>query len=442
MSAQRDQFASRLGFILASAGSAIGLGNIWRFPFVAGENGGAAFVCIYLALVLAVGLPVMLAEFIIGRHTQQSAVGALRKLGGPVFIPLGAMGVVAAVIILSFYGVVGGFTIRYTFVALFGGVNLEAAAAGKVFETFVSSPVQVISFQVVFMAVTIFIVSKGIGKGIERFCKIFMPLLFVMLIILTIRSITLPGASEGLAFYLKPDFSKVTDKTVLAAMGQAFFSLSLGIGAMLVYCSYLGKQEPLLSSALQVGILDSLVAFIAGLVIFPAVFAFGFEPGSGPGLTFVTLPAVFAKMPGGSIFAALFFGLLAIASFTSSVNMLEIVCAYFLDEKGWKRNSSAWILGGGIFLLGIPSALSLTGSPTLFGKPFLDAMDFIASNVMMPIGGMGYALFAGWWIHRIAKEELKGADGRPFALFSVWSWLCRIVAPLAIGIIFVNGLHW
>ncbi len=435
---QREHFGSRIGFILAAVGSAVGLGNIWRFPFVAGENGGGAFVVIYFSLVLLIGLPVMLTELLIGRHTQRSAVGALERLGGPAWKPLGLSGVVGGFILLSFYGAIGGITLRYTIMALLGRLHMDAAAAGQAFELFTRSPLQLVLYQLLFMAATVLIVSRGIGQGIERFCKVSMPLLFVLLLMLVLRSVTLPGAGAGLSFYLQPDFASVSWNTVLAALSQAFFSLSLGIGAVLVYGSYLDRQTPLAGSALQIGVLDTLVAFVAGLVIFPAVFAFGFEPGAGPGLTFVTLPAVFSQMPLGGLFAVLFFGLLAIASLTSSVNMLEIVCAYFVDERAWSRRRAALILGCGIFLLGVPSAISLGGELSIAGRSFMDCMDFIVSSLIMPLGGMSYALFAGWRLKEIGRSEL----GLSRPLFTLWLWVCRIVAPIAIFLIFINGLKW
>lgn len=438
----RDQFGSRIGFILASAGSAVGLGNIWRFPFVAGENGGAAFVLIYLLLVFCIGMPVMLAEFVVGRRGQGDPVGSLRRVAGKFFTPLGGMGIFAAIVILSFYGVVGGWTIKYTVDALMGALGTDVPSAGAVFGNFVKDPKMVIFYQALFMLGTFGVVARGIGNGIEKFCTVFMPVLFLLLIVLAVRSVTLPGAAEGLAFYLKPDFSKVNGAMILAALGQAFFSLSIGIGVMLTYGSYLKKSEPIVSPAFQICFLDSFVAFIAGLVIFPAVFAFGLEPGSGPGLTFVTLPAVFSKMPGGALFAVLFFFLLVIASLTSSMSQLEVICAYFVDDRKWSRSKATLTVTCLTFCLGIPSAISLGGGLNIAGKSFLDAMDFMASNMIMPLGGMGFALLAGWGLHAMAKEELSGPDGKPLAIYPAWRVICCVVAPAAIGWIFVTGLKW
>lgn len=412
---KRDQFGSRIGFVLASAGSAVGLGNIWRFPYITGENGGAAFVFTYLIMVFTIGFTIMLAELVLGRRTQRNNVGALQKLGGKAWSMVGWLGIVASILILSFYGVIGGWTIKYM-VSIVNGLpsGTDAAAqAGKAFETFIADSPTVILYQGLFMIATVLVVSKGIGQGIERFCKVLMPLLFLIMLALVVRALTLPGAMEGISFYLKPDFSKVTTGMVLAAMGQAFFSLSLGNGGMLTYGSYLKKEEPLPSSAFQICILDSLVAFLSGLIIFPAVFAFGFQPGAGPGLTFITLPAVFSQMFGGVFWAGLFFLLLVIASLTSSMNMLEVASAHFVDEKIWPRKKATWIIGTFIFLLGIPSAISLSGNLNVFGKSFLDAVDFLASNLMMPVGGFFLAIFTGWFISDQADDELTNGGLLP-----------------------------
>ena len=399
---------------------------------------------LYLALVFTIGFTVMLAEFVLGRRTQRNNVGALMRLGGKAWSVVGWLGIVASILILSFYGVIGGWTIKY-FLSVFNGLpsGADAAArAGEAFGGFISDSPSVIGYQALFMVATIVIVSRGIGEGIERFCKVLMPALFLILLALMVRSVTLDGAMDGIAFYLKPDFSKVTGGMFLAALGQAFFSLSLGNGGMLTYGSYLGKKEPLPSSAFQICLLDSLVAFLSGLIIFPAVFAFGFAPASGAGLTFVTLPAVFSQMFGGIFWAGLFFLLLVIASLTSSVNMLEVACAHFIDEKGWSRKKTPWVIGGAIFLLGIPSALSLAGGLEIFGKGFLDAVDFVASNLMMPIGGFCMVIFTGWFITGEAKDELTNGGLLPFTLLPVWQVSCKVVAPLAIAYIFLAGLSW
>ena len=440
----REQWGSRFGFIMAAAGSAVGLGNIWRFPYITGQNGGAAFVLVYVAIVFSIGVSVMLAEFVIGRASGLNAVGAFKKLKGGAWPIVGWMGVIAGFIILSFYGVIAGWTIAYMLKSFTGLMAAGAAGkAGDVFGAFITNPVQVVAYQLIFMVATIWIVYKGVGEGIEKYCKIMMPALFLILAILIVRAVTLPGAGKGLEFYLKPDFAKLTGKAVFAALGQAFFSLSLGMGCMITYGSYLNKKEVLPSAAVTVAFLDTAVAFLAGFAIFPAVFAFNIEPGAGPGLTFVTLPNVFAQMPGGMFFSFLFFLLLFFAALTSSVSLLEVCVAYFKDEMGWSREKASWLLGGVITALGVPSALSLGGKfPKIAGKDFLDAMDFISSNVLLPLGGIFIAVFVGWVWLESGKKEATNEGKVPFAWETTWIWIVRVVAPVAIAWIFIKGLKW
>lgn len=440
---EREQWGSRIGFILAAAGSAVGLGNIWRFPYITGQYGGAAFVFLYVALVFVIGFSVMLAEIAIGRRAQLNAVGSFKKLKGGAWPLVGWMGVAAGFIILSYYAVIGGWTIKY-FIITWTGL-MEAGAAGKagdVFGGFVTNTPQVILYQAIFMLATIWVVYRGIGEGIEKYCKILMPALFGILLILIVRSVTLEGAGKGLEFYLKPDFSKITGDTFLAALGQAFFSLSLGMGCMITYGSYLTKDTTIPSAVGQICFLDTMVALLAGLVIFPAVFAFGVEAGAGPGLTFVTLPSVFSQMPGGPIWSSLFFLLLFIAALTSAISLLEVVSAYFIDEMGWGRPKAAWLMGLAIFILGIPSSISLAGNLKIAGKDFLDAADFLASNVLLPLGGMLIALFVGWVWTESARKEVSNDGTYEFGLMDAWIWVCRTIAPLAIAVIFWKGLKW
>ncbi len=440
--AEREQWGSKIGFILAAAGSAVGLGNIWRFPYITGQYGGAAFVVVYMALVIIIGSSVMLAEMAIGRKAQLNAVGSFQKLAGGLWPIVGWMGIVSGFTILSFYGVIGGWTIKYFFHS-FTGLMAESAAgkAGDVFGAFVSNPTMVIAYQAVFMITTVWVVYKGVGEGIEKYCKFLMPALFLILFVLIARSVTLEGATKGLDFYLKPDFSKITGTTIAAALGQAFFSLSLGMGCMITYGSYVDKQTTLPSSAVQICVIDTMVAFLAGLVIFPAVFAFGVDAGAGPGLTFVTLPSVFAMMPGAMIWSALFFLLLYIAALTSAISLLEVVSAYFID-RGWSRPKAAIIMGFLIFALGVPCATSLSGAPKVYGKDFLDAMDFLSSNVLLPLGGVFISLFVGWFWTADARKEVTNEGTHSFGLMEIWIWICRVVAPAAILYIFYTGLKW
>ncbi|SOC20980.1 sodium-dependent transporter [Thalassospira xiamenensis] len=440
---KREHWGSRLGFILAAAGSAVGLGNIWKFPYMAGENGGGAFLLIYLALVFTIGLSVMLAEMVIGRMAEKNAIGAFAKLKGGVWPLVGFCGVAAAFIILSFYSVVAGWTISYMVKSITGALAIEdPAALGSIFGGFISDPVSPLIYHALFMALTIFVVLAGVGSGIERASKILMPALFALLLILIVRSVTLPGAGEGIAFLLSPDFSKVTWTTVSEALSQAFFSLSLGMGAMITYGSYLSKKENIASSAGWVTLLDTSVAVMAGLLILPAVFAFGFDPSAGPGLTFITLPAVFAHMPMGSVFAFMFFLLLGIAALTSAVSILEVVVAYFVDDRGISRKSASIVVGVIIFLLGIPSSLSLgiMGEFTIFGLGFFDLMDYISSKLLLPIGGLFISLFVGWVVWGKAKEDIAAHNGVVPGWINVWGIIVKFIAPLAIAFILLKGL--
>lgn len=443
MAGQRDQWGTRLGFVLAAAGSAVGLGNIWKFPYMAGENGGAAFLIIYLALVFSVGLSVMLCEFVIGRAAQRNPVGAYALLKGGNWKYAGFLGVAAGFIILSFYSVVAGWAIAYIFKAT-GGLlaTSDPAALGKIFGQFSSDPWQPLLYHALFMSLTVLVIIGGINGGIERTCRILLPLLFILLVILAIRSVTLPGAMAGIKFFLAPDFSKVTAATFNGALSQAFFSLSLGMGAMITYASYLSREVNLTRATLMVTLCDTTVAIIAGLVIMPAVFAFSFDPSAGPGLVFITLPAVFAQMPLGVVFAVLFFILLVIAALTSAVSLLEVVVAYFVDERGWQRRRAAIIIGTIIFLLGIPSSLSLGpwSGFTIGGREFLGLMDYVGSNILLPAGGIAVSLFVGWVILPKALDETTSSGQHAFHLAPVWIFICRWIAPIAIGWILISGL--
>ena len=444
VSEKREQWGSRFGFIMAAAGSAVGLGNIWRFPYITGKYGGAAFVLVYIFVVFVIGLSIMIAEFAIGRSARLDAVGSFSKLGGKKWGLVGWMGFLCAFVILSYYSVITGWTLAYVFKS-FGGL-MTAAAAGKAadaFGAFIGNPFQAVGCHIVVMALIIAIVCKGISGGIERSCKVLMPALFVIILVLIVRSLTLPGASAGLEFYLKPDFSKITGEAILSAIGQGFYSLSLAMGIMTTYGSYISKEEYLPSAARNVVFLDTLVAFLAGLVIFPAAFAFHIEPGAGAGLAFITLPAVFSKMPVGAVFSAAFFLLMFIAALTSAISLFEVVVSYGIDQLHWSRRKSALTLGLLVTLLGVPSALSQGAvSINIAGKDFLSVCDFITNNAVMPIGGILIALFVGWVWTKGAKAEIT-EDGRvAFPHYDIWLIICRFIAPVAIAFVFVIGLKW
>ncbi|MDD3839037.1 MAG: sodium-dependent transporter [Clostridia bacterium] len=434
---QREQWGSRIGFLLAAAGSAIGLGNLWRFPYLTGKNGGAAFLFIYLIILVVIGFSLTLAELSIGRHTQRNALGAFRKLDKRWGF-VGAMGIIAAFVILSFYSVIGGWTISYMIKSLTGAFTGDTA---EVFTSLISNPWEPIVYHGIFMLITAAIVYAGIGNGIEKASKVMMPALFILLLIVVVRSVTLEGASKGLEFYLKPDWSQVTGSTILAAMGQVFFSLSLGMGIMVTYGSYLNREENLPKSAVVIPLLDTLAAFLAGLAIMPAVFAFGLDPGEGPALMFITLPSVFAQMPLGSFFGFVFFALVFLAGLTSSMSLLEVCSSYVIDEWNWPRNKATIILAIAVFALGVPSSLSQGAVDiTIFGKSFLDAVDFLASNILLPAGGLLIAIFCGWnWGIKNAVKEISNNGKLDFKLAPIWGIIIKFIAPIAIFIVFLNA---
>lgn len=450
MQEAREHWGSKVGFVLAAAGSAIGLGNIWKFPYIAGENGGAAFVFIYLICIALIGLPVLIAEVLMGRTTQRNPVGAFRKLSGsPFWTAIGGLGVLAGFIILSFYSVVAGWSLGYIFEALKGSFYQfsDPAAAGQHFDTLTGKVGWILGWHGVFFTLTMVVVYAGIKGGIERGSKIMMPALFVILLILVIRGITLPGAEQGLKFLWEPDWSKISAQSVLVALGHAFFTLSLGMGAMMTYGSYLSEDDHVPGASLQIVFLDTLIALLAGLAIFTAVFATGQNPGAGPGLIFHTLPVVFARMPGGTLFAILFFLLLSLAALTSAISLLEVVVAYFVDELHWKRHTAVVVFGLITFLLGVPSALSynLLAEVQLFGKTFFDLADYLASNILLPMGGLFIAVFVAWvWgFDRALGELKKGArnlfERYPFTI-TVWQIFLKYLAPVMIFIVFLYSI--
>jgi NSS family neurotransmitter:Na+ symporter len=446
--AGREQWGSRLGFILACLGSAVGLGNIWRFSTTTGENGGAAFLLVYLAVIFLIGIPIVMAEFTIGRRAQSDAIGSFQKLApGRPWVLSGIMGVASAFIILSFYGVIAGWVMKYILGYLTGALqNVPDNDYTGYFVNFITSPVEPVIWQFIFMALTVGIVYMGVKKGIEKMNVIFMPSLGILLIILAIYSLTLGGAKEGLNFLFNPDWSVLADPGVyIAALGQAFFSLSLGMGALITYGSYLKKDDRLPGAALSLGVLDTSFAIVAGIMIFPAVFAFGLDPAGGPGLLFMTLPNVFSQMPGGTIVGIAFFALVFVAALSSAISLLEVAVAYFMRKFEWSRQKTALLLGGIIFLLGVPSSLS-QGAMSIalpigfLGDTFLDQMDYITANIFLPLGGLIIALFMGWGYNK--TEALRDSDFGDSTIGIVWIWLLRIVAPVAVLLIFLNGLGW
>jgi neurotransmitter:Na+ symporter, NSS family len=442
---QPEQWTSKIGFILAAAGSAIGLGAIWKFPYMTGTNGGGLFLLLFLLFTFFIGTPILLAEFIIGRSAEKDAVRAYRILAPktPWYL-LGYMGVIASFILLSFYSVVGGWILSYLFRSFTGALSgLSQQEYGTLFEKIISNPVEVIIAQFAFMVLTIWVVQGGVQKGIERASRYMMPALFILFIVLMIRSLTLKGAWEGVEFFLKPNFSNMTGETILLALGQAFFALSVGISVMVTYASYLSKEENMTKSALSVAGLNVFICILAGLVIFPAVFALGFEPGAGPGLVFVVLPAVFNEIALGGIFLTIFLILLLFATLTSAFSILEIVVASIAKDQTEKRKIISWNSGLLIFLVGVPSALSfgVLSDVKLFGKSIFDLADYLVSNLALPLGALFISLFVGYKIPRkLVKKELEHGSKGIGLLFYIWYFLIRYIVPIAIIAVFLNTI--
>lgn len=440
---QVEQWSSKLAFILAAAGSAIGLGAIWKFPYVAGTSGGGIFFLIFLAFTLLVGLPLLLAEFVIGRSTQKDAIESYRQIAPNTFWHwVGILGIITSFILLSFYSVVGGWIVIYLFKALTGGLSgLTEEQYGQLFVETISSPYLSVIAQFAFLLIVMIVIAKGVQSGIERASKWMMPLLFIIFIILIVRSLTLENAVAGIEFFLKPDFSKVTSETVLFAMGQSFFALSIGVSVMVTYSSYLSKNENLPQSALSIVFLNLLVAFLAGLAIFPAVFSFNLEPNAGPVLLFNVLPTVFDQMPFGIIFLIAFLILFLFATLTSAFSMLEIIVASLSKGDERKRKLYSMIVGLAIFVIGIPSALSfgVLSDIQIFGKTIFDAADYLVSNILLPVGSLLIALFVPLKMSKEALwEELKKGSKIKYSLFNAWFILLRFIVPVVILIVFLD----
>ena len=449
----RENFGSKLGAVLAAAGSAVGLGNIWRFPIETGQNGGAAFIIIYVACVFLLGIPIMMSEFFIGRHTQTNTAGAYRKLApGTPWKWVGRLGVLSGFVILSYYSVVAGWTAEYTRLAIGNYFDGKSAADfPTIFNEFVSNPWKSASWMFAFMIVTHIIVVRGVKGGIEKFSKVMMPALFIILIVLSVCSVLLPGASQGIEFLLKPDFSKITGSVVLSAMGQAFFSLSLGLGCLCTYASYFGSDTNIGKTALNVALIDTFVAIMSGFIIFPAVFNAGYAISSsdiGPSLLFITLPNVF-QQAFGSIPAlsygvsVLFYFLLVVAALTSTISMHEVVTAYVSEEFNMNRRKAATIVTIACSTVGIFCALAFGpfAGVKLFGMNIFDLFDYVSSNIFLPVGGMFISIFAGWYLDKkLFRDGITNYDTlrAPYLRFVIF--ILRYFAPVAIAIILLNQL--
>ncbi|MBY6219625.1 sodium-dependent transporter [Marinobacter nauticus] len=450
--AQRGLWSSRLAFILAATGSAVGLGNIWKFPYVTGENGGGAFVLVYLLCIAIIGIPIMMAEVMIGRRGGHSPVNSIKAIAqrdglNPAWKLVGAVGILAGFLILSFYSVIGGWAISYVGTTASGQLSGQTAdAVGAIFSGLLSNPGTLLLWHTVFMALVMLVVAKGVRSGLERAVSILMPALFVLLLIVVGYAMTTGHFGQAAAFLFQPDFSKLTTSGVLVALGHAFFTLSLGMAVMMAYGSYLPKKISIAKTSITVSVIDTGVALLAGLAIFPIVFANGLEPGAGPGLIFQTLPLAFGQMPMGSLFGTLFFVLLIFAAWTSGISLLEPIVEWLEEQKGMNRTVSTLAAGVVCWALGIASILSLNlwadfaplgFIPMLEGKTIFDLLDFFTANILLPLGGLLVALMAGWVMSKPAMEkELALSPGT----FSLWFVTVRFITPIAVGVVFIYNL--
>jgi NSS family neurotransmitter:Na+ symporter len=443
----RGHWSNRWAFIMATAGSAVGLGNIWKFPYMTGTNGGSAFVLVYLLCVALIGLPLMMTEIMLGRRAQRNPVNGMANLAAEAgasrwWQGIGYMGIAAGILILSFYSVVAGWVLDYGLRAATGGfADMTAAQAKASFSDFLANPHELLLWHSVFMFLTMLVVTRGVTSGLERANRIMMPSLIAILLILLGYSLAMGDVSRSLEFMFRPDFSRITPAAVLSAMGHSFFTLSLGMGAVMVYGSYLQRHASIARSAFHVVLLDTSIALIAGITVFAIVFANGLEPAAGPGLIFQTLPIAFGNMPGGTLFASLFFVLLAFAAWTSSISLVEPAVSWLIENTRLNRTRAALLVGGLIWLLGIAVLLSFNAwsDVKLFGLGIFDQLDKLTTNIMLPLGGLLMALFAVWIMHATHAQEELALNDRDYRR---WLFVTRYVAPAAIVLVFLNLIGW
>ncbi len=455
MAEKRAQWGSRFGFILAASGSAIGLGNLWKFPYITYENNGGAFVIVYLVAILLVGAPIMVAEIVLGRRTRHNAVGAFRilgdgKPGGRAWMGVGMLGVIAGFVVLSYYSVIAGWTLRYIVMSVSGQLG-ELAQTPETLQTFfgnfLGNSWQQLLGHLLFMTATISVVILGVGKGIERAATILMPILFGILVLLVVYVMWTPGFSQAIAFIFKPNFSQLTAGAVLEALGHSFFTLSLGMGAMLTYGSYMRKSTSIPRAAMAICILDTMIAIMACIILFSIIFSFDIDVQKSSTILFTTLPVVFYKLPGGAVLCTLFYTLVAFAALTSTISLLEVVSSYAIDELGWARKKATLTMGVAIAVFGSLSALSMGGveslsSINLIGRDstagIFGTLDYLASNWLLPVGGLFIALFTGWVLSSTdTRNELEEGHG-PLRFYGLWRFLVRFAGPAAVGAIIVS----
>jgi len=433
-------------FILAATGSAVGLGNIWKFPYITGENGGGAFVLVYLFCICLIGLPVMLAEVMLGRMGRQSPINTMRAIAkdagaNRLWSGIGWMGAIAGFLILSFYSVIAGWALAYIF-RMAGGVfdGATAETASATFNNLIGNPEVLLAWHSIFMVLTIAVVARGVNQGLEKAIRILMPMLFVLLFLLMGYALSSDGFAEGFSFLFSFDSSKLTSESIVIALGHAFFTLSLGLGAIMAYGAYMPADISIGKTVVLVGILDTLVALAAGLAIFPIVFANGLEPGAGPGLLFQTLPIAFGQMPAGTLFGTLFFVLITFAAWSSSISLAEPIVAWAVESKGMSRASAATWVGVCAWLLGLGTVFSfnLWDDVTFFGKTIFDCLDFLTTNILLPLGGLFIAVFVGWVMRKSdVANEVKMSNP---VLFKAWQIVLKFIAPIAVAVVLINGL--
>ena len=445
----RANFGSRLGIVLATAGSAVGLGNVWRFPTMTGEHGGAAFLLIYIICVILLGIPCMLSEFVIGRRAQANTARAYSMLaGGTPWRFIGYFGVLTGFLIASYYSVVSGWCLQYMVASVGDGLSGDADSVAQYFDTFVKNPWQPVVWLVVFFGISHFVVSRGVEKGIERASKLMMPLLFLLLIIIAVAACLLPNAGEGIKFLFSPDFSKVDSSVLLGALGQAFFSLSLGMGALVTYASYFKRDTHLVKSATQIIGIDTLIAVMAGLMIFPAVFSVGGKVDGGPSLVFITLPNVFNEAFAGipllsHVISLLFFVLLSVAALTSLISLHEVCTAFIHEEFKMSRKKAAAIVTAVGSILGIFCSLSFCKAElSLFGRSLFDLFDFTTGQIFLPLGGFLTSLFVGWYVPKhIVREELTNNGTLRGRFIGVYLFCVRYICPVCILLVFLHEME-
>ena len=437
------QWSGRMAFILAATGSAVGLGNIWKFPYITGEHGGGAFVMVYLLCIAAIGIPIMMAEVLLGRRGRQSPINTMATLSAeegraPVWKYLGWLGVAAGFLILSYYSVIAGWALSYVFRTASGiFTGADAEAVNNVFTELVSDPERLLAWHTLFMIATMVVVARGVQNGLEKAVRYLMPALFLLLAVLMIYSMTNGHFMEGVEFLFRPDFSKIDANAILIAMGHAFFTLSLGMGAIMVYGSYLPKDTSIAKTSIIIAAADTLVALMAGMVIFPIVFAHGLEPGAGPGLIFKTLPLAFGQMDAGILVGVLFFILLTFAAWSSSISLIEPAVAWLVENRGHTRVYASTVMGFATWAVGLGTVFSfnIASDIKLFDKTFFDLLDYLTANIMLPLGGLFIALFAGWLMAKQSTEDELNSSKRGY---NIWRFLVRYITPIAVMMVFLN----